>query len=68
LGYVLKGRMLVKYADGEEPLRVGDLFYLPPGHAVAVEEDVEYVELSPPTAHDNFVEAAKRNSTAGRAP
>ena len=58
--------MLVTYADGEETLREGDVFYVPPGHAVAVEQDVEYVGFSPPAAHDEFMAAAKRN-TAGAA-
>jgi hypothetical protein len=29
-GYVIKGRMRVIYADREEVLQAGDLFYLPP--------------------------------------
>src|SRR5688572_29722958 len=59
--------MPVANADGgQETLRADDLFHLPPGHTVAVEEDVAYVEFSPPAAHDAFLAAAKRNAaTAG---
>ena len=60
-GYVLTGEMRVTFADGEETVRAGDLFYLPPGHAVVVQHDVEYVEFSPPGAYDDFLEAAERN-------
>ena len=64
-GYVLAGRMRVTYADGEEVLQTGDLFYLPPGHAVVAEQAVAYVEFSPPATYDEFLEAARRNSTGG---
>ena len=47
-GYVLKGRIRVRYAEGEETLRAGDIFYLPPGHAPLAEEDAEFVEFSRP--------------------
>ena len=67
-GYVLAGRMRVTYADGEEILEAGDLFYLPPGHAVVVEQDVRYVELSPPTPHDAFIKVATRDLAGIRAP
>src|SRR4051812_19296155 len=63
-GYVLSGEMRVTAGDCEETLRAGDLFYLPPGHTVAVQHDVEYVEFSPPGAYDAFLEAAQRNIAA----
>jgi hypothetical protein len=47
-GYILKGRIRVRYADGEETLQAGALFYLPPGHTPLVEEDIEFVEFSRP--------------------
>jgi hypothetical protein len=62
-GYVLAGRMRVTYADGEEVLQAGDLFYRPPGHAVVAEQAVAYGEFSPPAAYDEFLEAARRNAT-----
>ena len=67
-GYVLAGQMLVSYADREEVFRTGDLFYMPAGHAVVAEQDVEYVEFSPSTLHDEFMEAAKRNAAITKAP
>ena len=56
-GYVLKGRMRVLYADGEETLQAGDLFYIPPGHTPVVEEDIEFVEISPPAESEAVLEA-----------
>ncbi len=47
-GFVVKGRIRVRYAEGEETLQAGDLFYLPPGHTPLVEEDAEFVEFSRP--------------------
>ncbi len=37
-GYVIQGQVRVTYADNEEILRTGDLFYLPPGHTAYVDE------------------------------
>lgn len=46
-GYVAKGRMRVTSPDGEETFAAGDLYYLPPGHTMVVDEDVELLEFSP---------------------
>lgn len=46
-GYVIKGRFRVSYADHEEVINAGELYYLAPGHLPYVEEDTEVVEFSP---------------------
>ena len=46
-GYVLSGRMTVRYADREEVYGAGDAFYMPPGHAPAAEAGSEFVHFSP---------------------
>ena len=61
-GYVIKGQMRMSYADGEEVLRAGDLFYLPPGHTGRVEEDFESVEFSPPAEHEPVMDVVKHNA------
>jgi hypothetical protein len=61
-GYVIKGRLRVIYADREEILRAGDLYYLPSGHTAIVEEDYEAVEFSPPAAHEQVLDVIKRNA------
>jgi hypothetical protein len=64
-GYVIKGRLQIRYADGgEETLRAGDVFYLPPGHTGVAEEDTEFFEVSPPDQHQRVVETARHNLEA----
>jgi len=46
-GYVIKGRLRVKYASHEEVLCAGQVYYLAPGHIPVVEEPLEIVEFSP---------------------
>src|SRR5262245_28548249 len=66
-GYVLKGRMRVIYDDGEELLQAGDLVYIPPGHVPIVEEDIEFLEFSPPAESEAVLEVVKRNVAAAGA-
>ena len=61
-GYVIKGRMRVSSRDGDEVLRAGDLYYLPPGHTGIVEEDFEAIEFSPPASHEQVMDVVKRNA------
>ncbi len=63
-GYVLKGRLRVRYADREEALQAGDLFYLPPGHTPLVEEDCEFVEFSRPAEHQPVLDHVARAAGA----
>ena len=47
-GYVLKGRAILRYADGsEETAEAGDVYYAKPGHSFRVEEEFEVVEFTP---------------------
>lgn len=46
-GYVVKGRMIVRYPDREETVEAGDAFYMPPGHAPEADEGTEIVQFSP---------------------
>jgi hypothetical protein len=63
-GYIVKGRVRVTYADTEEILETGDLFYLPPGHTGYVEEDTVQVEFSPPDQVDLVMDVVRRNAAA----
>ena len=60
-GYVLKGRVIVRYPDHEEVFEPGDAFYMPPGHAPEAEAGTELVQFSP-TAPLAAVEAAMMKS------
>lgn len=47
-GYVISGKLLVKYDDGtEETLTDGDVYYLPNGHTAIVQENFKTIEFSP---------------------
>ena len=56
--------MRVIYRDSEEVMQAGDLFYIPPGHAPIVEEDIEFLEFSPPAKHEAVLDVVKRNVAA----
>lgn len=63
-GYVMQGRLRIQYADEQEIVREGDVFYLPPGHTGVAEEDTEFLEISPLDQHQRFVNNARRNLAA----
>lgn len=47
-GYLIEGRMIVKYEDGtQEEITAGDVYYTPPGHTAVIEEDCVSVDFSP---------------------
>jgi hypothetical protein len=46
-GYIVKGRMIVRYDDGEEILEAGDAFYMRPGHAPEADAGTELIQFSP---------------------
>src|SRR3954471_11785017 len=46
-GYVVKGRVIVRYDDHEEVLEAGDAFYMSPGHAPEAEQGTELIQFSP---------------------
>ncbi len=63
-GYVLSGRVRVRYADREEIIEAGDAYYLAPGHTTRFEEDTELVEFSPQGEYQKTLEVAQRNVAA----
>ena len=63
-GYVLKGRMRVRYADREEVVEAGDAYYMEPGHSPIVEAGTELVEFSPNDEYQKTMEVAARNFEA----
>jgi AraC-like ligand binding domain len=46
-GYVLKGRLIWRFADREEVCEAGDAFYVPPGHVPEAEAGSEFIQFSP---------------------
>ena len=47
-GYMIRGRVRMHTAHGEEVYEAGQVFYWPPGHAPEFLEDAEYIDFSPP--------------------
>lgn len=51
-GFVLSGKVIVRYTDGAEETCSGqDLFHWPAGHSVRVVDDAEVVLFSPQAEH-----------------
>jgi hypothetical protein len=63
-GYVLKGRLRVRYEDHEEVLSAGDAYYMAPGHLPLYEEDTDLVEFSPKGEYQKTMEVAAVNVAA----
>ena len=46
-GYCLKGKVTMRYTDGEtEVLSAGSAYYIRPGHNAHIDEDAEFVEFT----------------------
>lgn len=60
-GYLIEGRLVVSYRDGDaETCTGGDVFHWPAGHSVRVEEDAELILFSPQDAHLATMENIER--------
>jgi mannose-6-phosphate isomerase-like protein (cupin superfamily) len=46
-GYVVKGKLTVRYGGQEEVIGAGEAFYMPPGHVPAATAGSEFVQFSP---------------------
>ena len=63
-GYLLSGRMTVRYADHEEVVEAGDVYYMAPDHTIAVDAGTVLVEFSPLDEFQKTEEVAERNLAA----
>ena len=55
-GYIIQGKLTVRFADGHSEVPVtSDLFYWPPGHSVRAEEDTEVILFSPQHEHGKVI-------------
>jgi hypothetical protein len=63
-GYVVSGRMRIRYKDHEEVIGAGDPYYLAPGHTTLFEEDTQVVEFSPKGEYAKTLEVVARNMAA----
>ena len=60
-GYVFKGKVTFRTADGEETFEAGDAYYMPPGHTPVLYAGTELVEFSPTQALQETIEVATKN-------
>jgi hypothetical protein len=66
-GYVIKGKVAFKTADGEETFEAGDAYYVGPGHTPVLHADTEIVEFSPTKELQQTVEVVMKNMQAATA-
>jgi hypothetical protein len=63
-GYLVKGRIVMRYPDHEETIEAGDAFYFPPGHAPEAEAGTEIIQFSPTDELAAVVSQLKQNMPA----
>jgi hypothetical protein len=66
-GFVLKGKVGFRYADGEETYEAGDAYYAPPGHTPILYDGGEVVEFSPTAELNQTLEVVARNMEGAEA-
>jgi len=61
-GYLLKGKALLRLADGRElTINEGDAYYCPPGHKLYAIEDFENLEFNPAREAERTMDAFATN-------
>ena len=60
-GYLLEGRMTVRYADHEEVINAGDVYSMAPGHTMAALAGTVLIEFSPQEGFRKLTEIGEKN-------
>jgi hypothetical protein len=63
-GYVIAGRLTLRYADHDEVYEAGDAYVAPPGHLPLLVAGTQVVEFSPTEELARTMEVAARNMAA----
>ena len=63
-GYIVKGKVIFKYADHDEVYESGDAYYAPPGHVPVVSAGTDILEFSPAEEYGRTMEVLTRNLAA----
>jgi hypothetical protein len=63
-GIVLKGRVIFRYADGDESISEGEAYYARPGHTPVLVAGTEVVEFSPTERLMETMAVVSRNAEA----
>jgi hypothetical protein len=66
-GYVIKGKVTFRTAEGEETFEAGDAYVMPPGHTPVIYAGTEVVEFSPTEELQRTMEVVMRNLEAAEA-
>ena len=66
-GVVLRGKLIYRYADGEDVITAGQAYYAWPGHTPVFFTDTEIVEFSPTAELEKTMEVVMKNMSAGAA-
>ena len=67
-GYVIKGKVTFRFAQGEETYEAGDGYYAPSGHTPVLYAGTELVEFSPTADLAQTMEVVTRNLASMGAP
>lgn len=62
-GYLVKGRMRIKYPDREEVISAGEAWYMRPGHIPTTEEDVVDIVFTLAGEYQKVMAAIARGSS-----
>jgi hypothetical protein len=60
-GYVIRGKVAFKTAEGEETFETGDAYYIAPGHTPVLYAGTEIVEFSPTKELQQTMEVVGKN-------
>jgi hypothetical protein len=63
-GYVVSGRLVMRFADRDETYVAGDAYYIPAGHLPVVTAGTEIVEFSPTGALEATMAVVGANMAA----
>ncbi|MEV3934755.1 cupin domain-containing protein [Glycomyces sp. NPDC049804] len=63
-GYVFKGKVTYKTADGDETFTTGDAYHVGPGHTPVIYKDTELVEFSPTEELQQTIDVVMKNMKA----
>ena len=61
-GFLLKGKLMVRYPDRAETIAAGQAFYMEPGHVVEVLEACEELAFTPSARVRELLDAERRNA------
>lgn len=61
-GYVIEGKLVYHYADGDDVVTAGQAYYARPGHTPELFAGTEVVEFSPTEELKKSLEVALRNA------